>query len=74
MGYGYYGKGLYRCAGVAFYGLWLIYLSWHGDTAKWLRPLGPFCNVSRAQTILGIFFQLPLPGYLYLGFYTGMLG
>ncbi len=73
MGYGYYGKGLYVCAGVALYGLWLIYLSWHDDTAKWLRPFGPFCNLRMAQAIVGIIFQLPFPGYLYIGFYSGML-
>lgn len=73
VGYSHYRKGLGVCTAVALYGLWLIYLSWHGDTAKWLRPFAPFCNVQRAQAILGILFQLPLAGYLYLGYSTGMM-
>ena len=73
-GYSHYRKGLDVCAAVALYGLWLIYLSWRGDTAKWLRPFGPFCNVRRAQAALGILFQLPLAGYLYLVYSTGTLG
>ncbi len=73
VGYGRYRGGLFVCAAVALYGLWLIYLSWRGDTAKWLRPFGPFCNVSRVQAVLGILFQLPVAGYLYLGYSTGML-
>lgn len=68
-----YSRGLLVCAGVALYGLWLIYLSWHGDTAKWLRPFGPFCNVRKVQAVLGLLFQLPLAGYLYLGYSTGII-
>ena len=69
-----YSRGVLVCIGIALYGLWLIHLSWRSKVASWLRAFIPFCNVRTAQAIIGILMQLPLPGYLYIGFYTGMLG
>ncbi len=73
MGYVYFEKGLFVCTLVSIYGLWLISLSWRGKVVGWLRAFIPFCNVLRAQVLVGVLFQLPLAGYLYLGFSTGML-
>lgn len=53
------------------YGLWLLGMSWNGKTVSWLRGFG---DVRTAQTVIGALMQLPFPGYLYLGFRTGMLG
>jgi len=74
MGDVYFEKGLFVCTLVSFYGLWLIWLSWRSKVVSWLRAFIPFCNVRTAQAIIGVLMQFPLPGYLYISFYTGMLG
>ena len=74
MGHVYFEKGLFVCALVSVYGLWLISLSWRSKVVSWLRAFIAFCDVRSAQAIIGVLMQIPLPGYLYLSFYTGMLG
>ena len=69
----FYEKGLFVCVAVSFYGLWLISLSWRRKVVSWLRAFIPFCDVRTAQVIIGLLIQLPLLGYLYISFYTGML-
>jgi len=70
----YYERGLLVCVAVSCYGLWLISLSWRRKVVSWLRAFIPFCDVRTAQAIIGVLMQLPLLGYLYISFYTGMLG
>ncbi len=74
MHYAYYEKGLLVCVAVSFYGLWLISLSGRRKVVSWLRAFIPFCEVRIVQAVIGLLMQFPLPGYLYISFYTGMLG